>query len=188
MRFMNILPLALTIASLPISLAWGADSPTYKDGLLTIPSINTTDQLGKYQDVAFKLTEQGLWQLTSFNTIGTVTGTSGRALATVERVDVVKTESFPVQVFLRASGLLGNSGCSSMGQINQRLENNRFEISITANTLVSNQVSCTALVVSFVKTIPLPVYGLSAGIYSYNVNGATGTFELTADNKFPGDY
>ena len=187
MRFMNILSLALTIALLPISLAWGADSPTYKDGLLTIPRVDTADQVGKYQDATFKLTEQGVWQLISFNTIGTVTGTSGRALATIERVDVVKTGHFPVQVFLRASGLLGGSGCSSMGQISQRLENNRFEISITANTLVSTQVSCTANVVSFVKTIPVPVYGMSAGIYSYDVNGLKGTFELTADNKLPGD-
>ena len=105
MRFMNILPLALAVASLPISLAWGADSPTYKDGLLTIPSVSTAKQVGKYQDVAFRLTEQGAWQLSSVKTTGEAVafGATAVYLALLEKVDVVKTETFPVQVFLRIS-------------------------------------------------------------------------------------
>ncbi len=40
----------------------------------------------------------------------------------------------------------------------------------------------------FQKDHFLPVYGLSAGIYSYAINGGNnGNFELTVDNKLSGD-
>lgn len=190
MHFMNILPLALTIALLPINFAFGADAPVYKDGLLTIPSVNTAEQVGHYQDVTFKLTEQGTWQLLSYKAIGSIIGNSNLGLAPIQRVDVVKTNTFPVQVFLRVSGSFSD-GCPHMGQINQRLENNRFDITI-ASQYIYPYGPCPAIEVPFVKTIPLAAYGLSAGIYSYNVNyddnPMIGSFELKEDNKYPGDY
>ncbi len=190
MRITNILSLALTIALLPLNFAFGTDAPVYKDGLLTIPSVNTAEQVGQYQDVTFKLTEQGTWQLLNVKTIGPVAfGTPGVWLAWVDRVDAIKTNTFPVQVFLRVSGGFSPCNNATLGQINQRLENNRFDLAITYNFLVSNPpVICAQGMVNFIKTLPLPVYGLSASTYSYNVNGTTGTFELTADNKYPGDY
>ena len=40
----------------------------------------------------------------------------------------------------------------------------------------------------FRKTIPLPVYGLRAGTYSYSINGGNnGTFNLAVDNELTGD-
>jgi len=33
------------------------------------------------------------------------------------------------------------------------------------------------------KNIPLDIYGLSAGIYTVDVNGIVQTFELKTDNK-----
>ncbi|MHB9119548.1 MAG: hypothetical protein ACYC2R_14950 [Burkholderiales bacterium] len=190
MRFMNILSLALAIALLPINVALGADAPVYKDGLLTIPSVNTAGQVGQYQDVTFKLTEQGNWQLSSFKAIGTVIGELDLRLVPINKVEVVKTDTFPTQVFLRLSGGLGGCFNNTLGQINQRLENNRFDVVVTTSYFVYPYVPgvCPAFSTPFVKTISLAVYGLSAGIYSYNVNGTTGTFELTADNKYPGDY
>jgi len=187
MRFMKIQILALVIAFSPINLALGADYPSYKDGLLTIPAVNTADQVGKYQDITFKLTDQGLWQLLNLRTIGT----TGLGQAQIEKIDVVKNDTFPTQVFLRISGWL--SGCLSAGQfkIHQRLENNRFDISVATQLQVDYDpqvTTCPAIIVPFMRTISLSVYGLNAGTYSYNVNGTTGTFELTADNKYPGDY
>ncbi|MBS4095663.1 MAG: hypothetical protein KGZ83_02355, partial [Sulfuricella sp.] len=124
---MNIPSLAVALAGAlsPANFVFGADAPLYKDGVLTIPTVNTPEQVGKYQDVTFKLTEQGNWQLSSFKAIGTVTENSGLGLAPIVNVDVVKTNTFPVQVLLRVSGSFGD-GCPHMGQINQRLENNRF--------------------------------------------------------------
>lgn len=190
MRFMNILSLALAIALLPANFALGADTPVYKDGLLTIPSVNTDGQVGQYQDVTFKLTEQGNWQLSSLKGIGIVIGESEIQLVPIASVDVVKADAFPTQVFLRVTGGLGGCFSNTLGQINQRLENNQFDVAITASNYVNRYTPglCPAINTSFVKTIPLAVYGLSAGTYSYNVNGTTGTFKLTADNKYPGDY
>ncbi len=188
MRFMNILSLAIAIAVLPINFALSADYPVYKDGLLTIPTISTADYVGQYQDVNLKLTEQGVWQLLSFKTLGASypPGSPGLELGwpLIQKVEVVKTDTFPVQVFVRLSGDLSQctSTAPSLGQINQRLENNRFDIMAT-----SAGRGCPGNLVFFVRTISLPVYGLRAGIYSYNVNGTTGTFELTADNLLPGD-
>ena len=190
MRFINILSSALTITLLPVNFALGGDAPIYKDGLLTIPSVNTAEQVGQYQDVTFKLTEQGNWQLSSFKAIGTVIGESDLRLVPIGKVEVIKNDTFPTQVFLRLSGVLGGCFSQSLGQINQRLENNLFNVVVTASYYVNpyHPTLCPAFTTSFVKTIPLAVYGLSAGTYSYNVNGTTGTFELTANNKYPGDY
>jgi len=44
-----------------------------------------------------------------------------------------------------------------------------------ASQYIYPPVPCPAIKVRFVKTISLVVYGLSAGIYSSNVNGTTGT-------------
>ncbi len=183
MRYINILP--LTIALLPAMSALGADAPVYKNGLLTIPTVNTAEQVGQYQDVTFKLTEQGYWQLSSLKAMGSVIGNSGLGLAPISKVEVVKTDTFPTQVFLRVSGAFSD-GCPHMGQVNQRLENNRFDITVANQYVVG--IPCPAIQTPFVKTFPLAVYGLSAGAYSYNVNGTTGTFTLATDNKYPGDY
>ncbi|MFA7239940.1 MAG: hypothetical protein WC091_07490 [Sulfuricellaceae bacterium] len=114
---MNLISFALIIALLPINFALGADVPIYKDGLLTIPSVSTAEQVGKYQDDTFKLTEQGLWQLLSVKAIGgaepNVIGTSGIVLLLIDMVEVVKVDSFPVQVFLRVSDAL--SPCFNQG-------------------------------------------------------------------------
>ena len=190
MRFVNILSLALSIALLPVNFALGADAPVYQNGILTIPTVSTPEQVGQYQDVTFKLNEQGLWQLSSLKGIGIVIGESEIQLVPIASVDVVKANAFPTQVFLRVTGGLGGCFSNTLGQINQRLENNRFDVAITTSNYVDRYTPgvCPAISRSFVKTIPLAVYGLNAGTYSYNVNGTTGTFELTADNKYPGDY
>jgi hypothetical protein len=44
-------------------------------------------------------------------------------------------------------------------------------------------VACTQALVPFERMVPLQVYGLPSGIYSYIVNGEIeGSFELTEDN------
>ncbi len=181
MHSINCLSSAIALALLTANFALGADAPVYSNGLLTIPSVNTASQVGQYQDVSFKFTE-GLWQLLSVRTIGA----SGLGLAPINRVDVISTGIFPTQVFLRVSGAFGD-GCPKVGQINQRLENNRFDITVTQFITYPPVGPCTAAIVPFAKTIPLPVYALRAGTYTYNVNGITGAFPLAADNLLPGD-
>lgn len=48
--------------------------------------------------------------------------------------------------------------------------------------------ACPAMMYPYHYTVPLDVYGLAAGTYSYEVNGVkSGTFTLQQDNKFPED-
>jgi len=185
--------LALAFAVLPLNTACGADAPSYKDWVLTIPSVSIADQVGKYQDLTFNYTPQGVWQLVGLKSIGEPIGTSSIKLANINKVDVIKPDGFPTQVLLRVSGAYDPCNNGALGQSNQRMESNRFDVAITFNQLVlisppATPVGCSPGFVNFVRTVPLSVYGLSAGTYSYNVNGTTGTFTLSADNKYPGDY
>ncbi len=168
---------------LQISYAFSTDTPTFQDGLLTIPTVNTPTQVGQFQGITFEFTAQGNWQLLGLKEVGT----HGLGFdAMIDDVELVKTDAVPVQVLLRVTGYFSD-GCPSLGQINHRLEDNQFEIAITSDG-PTELVPCTQAIVPFRKTIPLPVYGLSAGIYSYSINsGNSGTFELAVDNELPGD-
>lgn len=179
----------------PFNLALGGDRPIYQNGVLAIQNIDTADQVGKYQDVYFKPTDFGLWQLIGFTSVGDSNpGAPSVGLALLEKADVIKTDSFPTQVLLRISGTYDNCGEGKFGQINQRLENNKFTVQISYNFIgIEPPNGCVGGVTAFVRTVPLPVYGLNAGTYSYSVNmngrrGVQGTFELNANNKLPGDF
>jgi hypothetical protein len=169
------------------STTFGEDRAVFDNGaILTLPSVDTPDQVGKYQDVTFQWLSppQNTWALTSLQMLGT----PALAQVPVNTVEVVKTGSLPAGVYLRASGT--DSRCDSgPGRIHQRLVGTRFEVDISAlHTAPSNGTQgCTQNVRSFKITVPLQVYGLAAGTYSYSVNGITGTFALDSDNKFAGD-
>lgn len=173
-----------TFLFLQINSAMSAEAPVFQDGLLTIPTVNTPNQVGQYQAVTFEFTAQDGWQLLDFKEVGT----RGLGLdAMIEAVELVKTDTVPVQVLLRVTGYFSD-GCPSLGQINHRLEGNQFEVVIHSNTETELLLACTAAIVPFRKTIPLPVYGLSAGTYTYLVNGNnSGTFDLAVDNELSGD-
>lgn len=157
--------------------------PIYQDGILSIPRIDTSAQVGNFQYATFKYNGQGTWDLLGFKT----TNEYPLHKAHIEQVKLVVTDSFPVQVFLNVSGWL-SSGCERLGQINQRLVNKRFEVAIQAEDpdLPKGTYTCTANVTFFEKNIPLSVYDLNAGSYDYSVNGGDyiGTFSLTKDNRF----
>jgi len=44
------------------------------------------------------------------------------------------------------------------------------------------QEVCIQVIAPFEETIPLEVYGLPAGTYTFEVNGVQGTFNLEMDN------
>jgi hypothetical protein len=171
-------------------------NPTYQDGIITIPIIDTPEQTGTFQDVTLQLTEQGECYVQDFKAIGSFPLTRPY----VETVELIVTESFPIQVFLKVNGLLSD-GCMAMGKISQRLTKNQFEVIMFAeNTVDLSTHACTMDVTYFEKTIPLPVYGLSTGTYEYSLGNVltlstrpasektfTGTFELTQDNILSDD-
>jgi inhibitor of cysteine peptidase len=99
--------------------------------------------------------------------------------ANVESIDILTLESFPVQIHVIAEGYLPD-GCTEIDEIKTEKEGNNFNINIT--TKRPKDAICTQAIENFTETIPLDVQGLSAGNYSVNVNGVTGSFELAVDN------
>lgn len=160
----------------PFSLA---DNPLFKDEILTISNVDSPEQTGVYQNVSFKQTREGVWELLDFHI--------GRPLdlpsATIE---IIVTDSFPVQVFLKVIQGFGASCLIDKGHVNYRLVNKSFEVVLyyeEPNLL--DPIACDQAVFTLEKIIPLPVYGLNAGNYTYNINDIyTGSFNLKIDNKF----
>jgi len=99
--------------------------------------------------------------------------------ATVESIEVLILESFPVQVHVRVSGYLGD-GCTELGDINVERVDDTFNVTI--QTQRPADAICTQQLVGFEETIPLDVQGLEAGTYTVDVNGVTETFTLDVDN------
>lgn len=114
-------------------------------------------------------------ELLIFSKMPTILG-----LATVEEIDILIAESYPVQVFVVAKGYLPNP-CTEIGPIIQKREGNSFQVTIKT---YSSQEICILLLAPFTETIYLDVYGLTAGKYSVDVNGIKGSFVLDIDNPF----
>lgn len=99
-------------------------------------------------------------------------------LATVEEIDILTLELFPVQIFVIASGYLPDP-CTEIYQISQKKEDNTFFITIKTSRPAD---PCIQIIVPFEVKISLKVYGLLAGTYTVEVNGVQGTFDLEIDN------
>lgn len=99
--------------------------------------------------------------------------------ATVDGIDILILESFPVQINVIARGNLPD-GCTQIDAITQERTDNTFKVTIT--TARPAAAACTEALVPFEETISLDVYGLPAGSYTVDVNGVSGSFELTMDN------
>jgi hypothetical protein len=163
------------------------DYPTYdyENGILTIPRVDTPEQAGMFQDARMELTGEGHWLLTGLKTAGT----SPFATLLAQKVEMVVTETFPVQVFLKVGVLKDHT--VGMGKIAQRLKGNHFEVVMYAEDPTPESNDSLHMMGYFEKIIPLSVYGLKAGTYEYSLNGVaasgdvplTGTFVLTRDNN-----
>jgi hypothetical protein len=160
--------------------------PQYKDGLLTIPNVDATEQAGKYQDVEFLLGSDGSWQLVKIKELGTL----WLQKALVDSIEIIKTDTFPVSVYLRASGWQSNCGFDGPARVHQRITGNNFDVIIgTTHTAeyVHGEIGCLMEAWRFKMTVQLNVYGLSAGNYSFKLNDKIGSFSLDRDNKLADD-
>lgn len=102
--------------------------------------------------------------------------------ATVEDVDILILETFPVQVNVVAEGYLSDA-CTEIDDIIQGREGNSFSVRIT--TARPADAVCAQVVTEFEEVISLDVLGLPAGTYTVDVNGVTDSFELETDNVPP---
>ncbi|WP_455364353.1 hypothetical protein [[Eubacterium] cellulosolvens] len=99
-------------------------------------------------------------------------------LADVDEIEIIILESFPVQINVVARGSLPDT-CTEIYVVTKREGNTYF---ITITTSRPADAICAQVVTPFEKIIPLDVVGLKAGIYTVEVNGVNGTFELQVDN------
>ncbi|MCE7914234.1 MAG: hypothetical protein DYH15_05990 [Nitrosomonas sp. PRO4] len=184
MHRLKALLIITTISFLLINCAFSQNAPvtgypTYRDGILTIPRVDTDAQVGNFQDAIFQFDNiTNTWRLLDYME---TTIAPGRGLVP-DTVELIVTSTLPIQVFLKINGFTAPSPCSEFGQINQRLKTNKFEVTMHV-VPGPNDITCATIVVPYEKIIPLAVYGLPAGTYEYSLNGEhTGTFSLAVEN------
>ncbi len=150
----------------------------------TVPKtvVNVTVQFDWMENGQIKTTETLLssGELDSPDKGNNNSGKFNYGNATVESIEITVLESFPVQIKVNARGYLPD-GCTKIGEITKEKKDNTFFVSI--KTVRPADTYCTEVIVPFQEVISLDVYGLKAGIYTVNVNGVNGTFELVTDNK-----
>jgi len=102
--------------------------------------------------------------------------------ATVEEVNLVFMESFPLQVRAVVKGYLADS-CTTIDQTTVERVENTFQVTITTRRPAHEM--CAQMVQPFEKSIALDVYGLPAGEYTVVANGVSTSFTFTQDNILP---
>lgn len=156
------------------------DYPVYRDGTLTLPRVDTDEQIGLFLGGVFQYDASiNAWRLQDYEVAPVI----DIFLLEEDGVEVIVKVALPTQVFLKVKGSFSDP-CQKVGRISHRLKDNRFEVIIGTVITTSPLALCAAVVTPFEKVISLPVYGLSAGNYEYIVNGKiTGSFELKSDNN-----
>lgn len=175
MNISNLLFLSAVAVSACSALA--SDSPEYVSGKLLLPAVTADGQPGFFQDVVIESAGDNLWRVSELY--------EGIPNRHISQVELIKIDTNPVQIFLKIEGNFPN-GCSAFGRVNTQLEGNAFELMAykAVNKLAPGWVACTQAMVPFSETIPLPVYGLNAGTYTYSLNGEfAGTFTLDRKNS-----
>jgi len=100
--------------------------------------------------------------------------------ATVESLDVILLESFPVQAQAKVTGYFPN-GCIELYDISSEQQDMNFILTITTRR-PSGDIACTEALVPFEEIIALNIEGLEAGTYTVIAQDQEAIFELAVDN------
>lgn len=158
----------------------GEPYPFYNNlGTLFIPRIDTHNQPGLYRNATLQFDPViDAWRLERVTTIPPIAGDR------IKQVDLIITESLPVQVYLQIRGQF-YSACGDSPIISERQNAEIFEVTVAFDTGPFPEKRPCAAEESLIFH-PLQVYGLVAGTYEYAINGTyTGSFELKSDNLMP---
>lgn len=105
--------------------------------------------------------------------------------ANVESIDIMKMESFPVQIKVDVKGNLPD-GCTTLGDAKQTFDG-KSDFTIRLETKRPIDGMCSQALVPFEKSINLDgATGLTKGTYTVSVNGIMKTFTLDMDNFISG--
>lgn len=184
MKFSYLMMSAAAVLCSAAAIA--ADSPDYNSSVLAIPRVDTPGQIGQYQDAVLQQTPQGGFTITSLKELGKSTVYN---VGVIESVAVKKSGTLPVSVYLQISGTAAGCDFNGPARLHQRQTGTRFDVNVSASHINPYSVAqiCPANIRPFKLTVPLEVYGLAAGTYTYSVHGLTGSFTLDVNNKFPDD-
>jgi inhibitor of cysteine peptidase len=105
--------------------------------------------------------------------------------ATVESLDVLLLDSFPLQVNVLVSGYLPD-GCVELVEITAERQENEFILTLTTRRQTGD-IACTEALVPFEERISLDVYGLEAGTYTVTAQDQQATFTFDVDNVPAGE-
>lgn len=154
-------------------------------GDMFIGRVDLPNQLNAYNNVLLRRVTADTWKLINY--------TADWKVPVVNNVEVIMTDSFPMQVLLKVTG--NTDTCSYLTNVNVNTGYSFFEVELHTKTLA--QFCQQEALLPFIKYVALPVYELGAGTYSYFVNNGsisgkqsknnTGTFTLKADNKYADD-
>ncbi|MEC8860612.1 MAG: hypothetical protein VYE29_11500 [Pseudomonadota bacterium] len=168
-----------SIRKLPLLLAFAIPAvyanPTFDGHTLHIPSIDTKDQVGVYQNIELQPVGNDLWRLVQVD--------EGVLHQVIQTVEVLKTDTDPVQVFLIVSGL-HSSSCHDLGNVASRYDAATSTLAVNLYYQSFGEGACTGAFRPFEHVMALPVFGVPAGEYKVLVNGEyEAQFELLEDNK-----
>lgn len=173
------IPAMLVVASVStVALAEPVPSYDANSGDLFIPMVDAGDMPGHFQDIGLRASGDNQWTVTNIK--------EGVLLDVIESVEVVQTDSTPVQVLLKIEGTFP-TGCGDFGYVRESVAENHYEVRayyLNDTWLESPEVVlCMQVTRPFTKYLPLSVYGQQAGEYSYSLNESfSGTFTLAEDN------
>lgn len=106
--------------------------------------------------------------------------------ASVDSVDILMMESFPVQVNVVVKGNLAD-GCTKIGDARETYDG-KSDFSIKLETKRPIDGVCSQALVPYEKTISLAgATGLKKGTYTVDVNGVKKSFTLGMDNFITGE-
>lgn len=100
--------------------------------------------------------------------------------ATVESLEILLLESFPLQAQAIVSGYTPD-GCTEIDEITVERDQQEFVIDVIIHRPASD-VSCTQALVPFEETVDLDIAGLEAGTYTVIAQDQEATFTLEVDN------
>lgn len=103
--------------------------------------------------------------------------------ATVEELEVILLESFPLQAQVRVSGYLPD-GCTELDEITVERQNKNFLLTLTTRR-PTGDIACTQALVPFEEIVDLDIEGLEAGTYAVIAQEQEAQFTLDVDNVLP---
>lgn len=150
-----------------------AQPALYEDMVLTIPQGAVIDdgEVAYFESIQLQAVDGGGFVLVA---------AEERSLVSVDSLDILVMESFPLQISVAVSGHK-SVPCVQLLTPAVSFKDNRFLVTLAESQLGPAE-SCIAVIDPFETAVALDVIGLKAGTYGVTVNGVETEFTLQSDN------